>query len=76
MLGGRGKLPKGRTVDEYLGTEQFGVVDPALDYTKSTHRIEALNYMLDDFQGIPIRFSTMLRPVAKTLLPEHPSRHG
>ena len=56
------------TVEDYLGEEQLGVVDPALDYTRSTHRLERLNYVLDDFEGTPIRFDTMVRPVAAALL--------
>lgn len=58
------------TVEDYLSKEQLGVVDPALDYTRSTHWLEAFNYMLDDFEGIPIRFSTMVRPVIEALLAE------
>ncbi|MBI4815040.1 MAG: PIG-L family deacetylase [Deltaproteobacteria bacterium] len=61
----RGK-PFGTEV--YLGTEQLGVVDPRQDYTASSHRLEALNYIRDDFEGTPIRFDTMIRPVAAALL--------
>ena len=56
------------TVDDYLRTEQFGVVEPELDYARSTHRFERLNYMLDDFEGEPIRFDSMVRPVVDSLL--------
>jgi hypothetical protein len=56
------------TAEDYLGVEEFGVVDPALDYARSTHRLDRLNYMFDDFEGTPIRFSTMLRPIAELLL--------
>jgi LmbE family N-acetylglucosaminyl deacetylase len=56
------------TVEDYLRIEQFGVVDPRLDYTHSTHHFDRLNYMFDDFEGTPIRFSTMLRPIAAALL--------
>ncbi len=61
---------RGRPVDveSYLGVEEFGVVDPELDYTRSTHRAEALNYINDDFEGIKIRFDTMIRPIAELLL--------
>lgn len=54
--------------EAYMATEQLGVVDPDLDYRVSTHRVEALNYMLDDFEGIPIRFDRMIRPLAEHLL--------
>lgn len=55
-------------VEAYLATEEFGVIEPSMDYTQSTHRLEALNYMLDDFEGIPIRFDSMIRPLARELL--------
>jgi LmbE family N-acetylglucosaminyl deacetylase len=56
------------TVEDYLGEEQLGVVPPTQDYTRSTHRLQRLNYMLDDFEGIPMRFDTMVAPVAAALL--------
>lgn len=67
---GWASLIKGKriTTEQYLSVEELGVVDPALDYAKSTHRLDRLNYMLDDFEGTPIRFSTMLRPIAELLL--------
>ena len=70
VLGLAGLLRRGRrlTPEEYLSKEELGVVDPGLDYTKSTHRLEALNYMLDDFEGEPIRFRTMVRPIVRAVL--------
>ncbi|MCK6544965.1 PIG-L family deacetylase [Myxococcota bacterium] len=69
VVGWAGVLRGGRVTDEqYLSKEELGVVDPALDYTRSTHRLDRMNYMLDDFEGTPIRFSTMIRPVAELLL--------
>ena len=56
------------SIESYVGKEQFGVVDPDLDYRKSTHRWEPLNYMGDDFEGIPIRFDRMIRPLAEAIL--------
>ena len=63
-------LVRGRrtTVEDYVATEEFGVVDPALDYCRSTHRVEICNYMFDDFEGIPIRYDSMVRPVVAMLL--------
>jgi LmbE family N-acetylglucosaminyl deacetylase len=55
------------TLEQYLSKEQFGVVEPDLDYRRSTHRLDRLNYMLDDFEGIPIRFSTMIAPIAEMM---------
>ncbi|MBI2375773.1 MAG: PIG-L family deacetylase [Deltaproteobacteria bacterium] len=54
--------------EAYLAEEQLGVVEPGQDYTRSTHRFETLNYIRDDFLGIPIRFDTMIRPIAAALL--------
>jgi LmbE family N-acetylglucosaminyl deacetylase len=56
------------TPETFLSREEFGVVDPDLDYTRSTHRFEFLNYVLDDFEGIPVRYDTMVRPLAAFLL--------
>lgn len=63
-------LLRGRRIstEDYLGTEELGVVDPDLDYLRSTHRVEALNYMFDDFEGIKIRFDTMIRPIVRDVL--------
>lgn len=54
--------------DQYLSREQFGVVDPDLDYRRATHRLERLNYMGDDYLGTPIRFDRMIRPIAEAIL--------
>lgn len=68
-------LVRGRriTAEEYVTKEELGVVAPRLDYTRSTHHVERLNYMLDDFEGIPIRFDTMIRPIAAALLSDVPA---
>ena len=58
----------GDKVEEYVAREELGVVDPSLDYHRSTHRLEICNYMFDHFEGIPIRYDTMVRPVVATLL--------
>ena len=62
MLAGR------PSAEEYLAIEEFGVVDPAYDYSQSTHRLERLNYMFDHFEGIPIRFDSMIRPIVQDIL--------
>ncbi len=58
----------GFTVEDFLSREQFGVVDPSMDHRRSTHRLEALNYIRDDYLGVPIRFDTMVRPIAAAIL--------
>lgn len=69
VVGSLGLL-KGRrvSVEDYLGAEEIGVVDPDLDYGRSTHRLERLNYMFEDFEGIRIRFDAMIRPIVQDLL--------
>lgn len=52
----------------YIQKEEFGVVDPDLDYHRSTHSLEYCNYMFDDFAGVPIRFDTMIRPLVDVIL--------
>jgi LmbE family N-acetylglucosaminyl deacetylase len=60
---------KGRpSAEDHLATEELGVVDPRFDYSQSTHRLERLNYMFDDFEGIPIRFDAMVKPVVQDIL--------
>jgi LmbE family N-acetylglucosaminyl deacetylase len=56
------------TARGFLAEEELGVVEPGLDYTRSTHRVEALNYINDDFEGEPIRFDTMIAPIAADIL--------
>ena len=56
------------TVEDWLRQEEVGVVDPDLDYSRSTHLFERFNYMLDDFEGIPIRFDTMIQPIVADLM--------
>jgi len=53
---------------DYIQKEEFGVVDPDLDYHRSTHTFEYCNYMFDDFEGVPIRFDTMIRPLVDVIL--------
>jgi len=69
VLGTAGRaVGRGFTVEDFLSREQFGVVDPAMDHRKSTHRLEPLNYIGDDYLGVPIRFDTMIKPIAAAIL--------
>lgn len=56
------------TYMDYIQKEVFGVVDPHLDYHRSTHTFESCNYMFDDFEGVPIRFDTMILPLVDVIL--------
>lgn len=68
-LGTAGRLiGRGLTVDEFLSKEELGVVHPSMDHRVSTHRHESLNYIRDDYLGTPIRFDTMIRPIASAIL--------
>lgn len=53
--------------ETFLAREEFGVVDPDLDYLRSTHRWDRLNYIGDHYLGVPISFARMIRPVAAAL---------
>jgi LmbE family N-acetylglucosaminyl deacetylase len=59
---------KRMSAEEYIGVEEYGVIDATHDYAQSSHRLDRLNYMFDDFEGTPIRFSNMVKPVAELLL--------
>ena len=54
------------TPEEYLSQEHFGPVAQDLDYTQSTHILDAANYIFDDFHGVPISFSRSVRPVVQS----------
>jgi len=56
------------TAAGFLADEELGVVPPDQDYTRSTHRLERLNYVNDDFEGEPIRFDTMIGPIAAAIV--------
>lgn len=53
--------------EEYAATEQFGPVPANRDHGKSPHGADLLDYIGDDWEGIPIRFSTMVGPIAKMI---------
>lgn len=53
--------------DRYVSREVFGSVPRDRDYGFSPHRVEALEYVGDDFEGIPIRYDTMIAPLADAL---------
>jgi LmbE family N-acetylglucosaminyl deacetylase len=69
LLGQAGRVVgRGFDAERYLAKEQFGVLEPELDYRRSTHRWDRLNYIGDHFEGTPIRFQRMIRPLAEAIL--------
>ena len=54
--------------DGFAGFEQFAPVPTDRDYTRAPHGFDALEYVGDDFEGEPIRFSTMIAPLARAIL--------
>jgi LmbE family N-acetylglucosaminyl deacetylase len=54
--------------EEYASTEEFGPVPRDRDYGRSPHGLDLLDYIGDDCEGIPIRFSTMVGPLATVIV--------
>lgn len=69
VLGFVGKLGalvgKGRSIEDFLGTEEFGAVPEDLDYTRSTHVFESADYIQEDFDNIPISFNRSILPIIR-----------
>ena len=57
-----------KSLDAFLGIEEFGPVPSGLDYSAKPHFFEKLNYMFDDFEGTPVSFSGSILPVVRNLL--------
>jgi LmbE family N-acetylglucosaminyl deacetylase len=72
-LGGIGRLAgRGFSFEEFASRETFAVVPPDLDYLRSTHPVEALNYMRDSHRGVKVRFDLHVRPIIASLLAAGP----
>lgn len=57
-----------RTIEQFLGIEEFGPVPAGLDYTARPHALDALTYMFDDFEGVPVSFHGSVRPLVQDFL--------
>lgn len=57
-----------RSIRQFLSVEEFGPVPSGIDYTASTHALDRLNYIGDDFKGIPVTFSRSVKPLIKEFL--------
>jgi len=56
-------LSKENPVERFFGREQIARVASDFDYRQPPYRIDFLNYMFDDFQGVPITFQDCIRPL-------------
>jgi len=56
-------LSRENPVDRFFRREQISRVTREFDYRKPPYRIDFLNYMFDDFQGVPITFADCIRPL-------------
>ncbi len=57
-----------RTIEQFLAIEEFGPVPAGLDYTARPHALDALTYMFDDFEGVPVTFRGSIRPLVNDFL--------
>ena len=56
-------LKRENPVDRFFGREQISPVPGDFDYRRSPYRLDFLNYVLEDFQGVPISFRDCIRPL-------------
>ena len=64
---------RGFSFEEFASRETFAVVPPEHDYLRSTHPVEALNYMRDSHRGVKVRFDRHVRPIVTALLAGDPA---
>jgi LmbE family N-acetylglucosaminyl deacetylase len=68
-LGSIGRLAgRGFSFDQFAARETFAVVPSEFDYLRSTHPVEALNYMRETHRGVKVRFDLHVRPIIAALL--------
>lgn len=56
-------LKRGNPVDRFFSREQLSPVTQDFDYRRPPYRMDFLNYMFEDFQGVPITFQDCIRPL-------------
>ncbi len=68
-LYGRVSMLFGRrfTFEDYASRAVFGPVPEDRDYRRSSHAVEALDYVFDSYEGTPIRFGRTLPRIAEAL---------
>jgi LmbE family N-acetylglucosaminyl deacetylase len=62
-----------RTPEGHLSVEELGPVPPDLDYTRPPHRLDALTYMFDHFEGARVSFRGSIRPIVRAFLATGPA---
>jgi LmbE family N-acetylglucosaminyl deacetylase len=73
-LGSIGRLAgRGFSFEEFAARETFAVLPADFDYLRSTHPVEALNYMRDAHRGVKVRFDLHVRPIIASLLAGGPA---
>jgi len=50
-------------IDRFFSREQISRVPADFDYRRPPYRLDFLNYVFEDFQGVPISFQECLRPL-------------
>jgi LmbE family N-acetylglucosaminyl deacetylase len=76
-LGRVGRLAgRGFSFEEFAARETFAVLPQDFDYLRSTHPVEALNYMRDAHRGVKVRFDLHVRPIIAALLAGAPGAAG
>ena len=60
-----GLFTRGRpySVEEYLGTEEWGPVPEDWDYLQNPHRFDWANYIGDHFGNVPVSFDKSVLPI-------------
>jgi len=56
-------LKKEDLADRFFGREQISPLPEDFDYRQSPYRLDFLNYMFEDFEGVPITFQNCIRPL-------------
>jgi hypothetical protein len=69
IIGKMGYLTGGpKNAEQFVTIEEFGPVPEGLDYTAKPHLFDYFTYMFDDFEGVPVRFLTSVRPIVAAFL--------
>jgi len=67
-----GLVGRSFSIEEFMRHEEFGPVPEDRDFRADRHLHPFLDYMLDDFEGIPISFRTMIRPIVEDIETRRP----
>jgi LmbE family N-acetylglucosaminyl deacetylase len=56
------------TFEGFIREEEFGPVAAGIDYMKPPHGQDRLEYIGEDYKGVPVRFGCSLRPIIRAVL--------